>query len=139
LKDVPAGGSTWTQHSAYTTDLTGNFTFTVNLDTTYWDVRLAIKGDTMGIGNAISATDAQLINQWVLGNSTMSGFDYYTADVNGSNNITISDAYGVFAKVSGNFTVWPNNVKNVKFFTATEYTTINNSATNYTSTIARCN
>ena len=135
LERRPAGGSTWTQHSAYTTDLNGNFTFTVNLDTTYWDVRLAIKGDTMGIGNVISATDAQLINQWVLGNGTMTGFDYYTADVNGSNNITIADAYGVFAKVSGNFTVWPNNVKNVKFFTATEYATINGSATNYTSTI----
>ena len=135
LQTRPAGGSTWTQHSAYTTDLTGNFTFTVNLDTTYWDVRLAIQGDTMGIGNAISATDAQLINQWVLGNGTMAGFDYYTADVNGSNNVTITDAYGVFAKVSGNFTVWPNNVKNVKFFTAAEYATINTSATNYTSTI----
>jgi hypothetical protein len=136
LERRPAGGSTWTQHSNYLTDNSGNFTFTVNLDTTYWDVRLAIQGDTMGIGNAISATDAQLINQWVLGNSTMSGFDYYTADVNGSNNATISDAYGVFAKVSGNFTVWPNNVKNVKFFTAAEYATINNSSTNYTSTIA---
>jgi len=135
LQTRPAGGTTWTQHSNYLTDNSGNFTFTVNLDTTYWDVRLAIQGDTMGIGNVISATDAQLINQWVLGNGTMTGFDYYTADVNGSNNITISDAYGVFAKVSGNFTVWPNNVKNVKFFTATEYTTINGSSTNYTSTI----
>lgn len=135
LERRPAGGSTWTQHSSYLTDNSGNFTFTVNLDTTYWDVRLAIKGDTMGIGNIISATDAQLINQWVLGNGTMTGFDYYTADVNGSNNVTVSDAYGVFAKVSGNFTVWPNNVKNVKFFTAAEYTTINGSSTNYTSTI----
>ena len=135
LERRPAGGSTWTQHSTYTTNISGNFSFTVNLDTTYWDVRLAIKGDTMGIGNVISATDAQLINQWVLGNGTMTGFDYYTADVNGSNNVTVSDAYGVFAKVSGNFTVWPNNVKNVKFFTATEYATINGSATNYTSTI----
>jgi len=135
LEKRPAGGTTWAQHSTYTTDLTGNFTFTVNLDTTYWDVRLAIQGDTMGIGNAISATDAQLINQWVLGNGTMSGFDYYTADVNGSNNVTISDAYSVFSKVSGNFTVWPNNVKNVKFFTAAEYTTINGSSANNTSTI----
>jgi len=135
LQTRPAGGSTWSQHSTYLTDVNGDFDFTVNLDTTYWDVRLAIQGDTMGIGNIISATDAQLINQWVLGNGTMTGFDYYTADVNGSNNVTISDAYGVFAKVSGNFTVWPNNVKNVKFFTATEYATINGSSTNYTSTI----
>jgi len=105
------------------------------LDTTYWDVRLAIKGDTMDVGNIISATDAQLINQWVLGNSTMSGFDYYAADVNGSNNVTITDAYGVFSRVAGNFTQWPNNTKDVKFFTATEYATINGSSTNYTSTI----
>ena len=135
LETRPAGGTTWTQHSTYTTNNSGNFSFTVNLDTTYWDVRLAIKGDTMGIGNIISSTDAQLINQWVLGNGTMTGFDYYAADVNGSNNVTITDAYGVFAKVSGNFSVWPNNVKNVKFFTATEYNTINGSANNYTSTI----
>jgi hypothetical protein len=135
LERRPAGGTTWTQHSNYLTDNSGNFTFTVNLDTTYWDVRLAIQGDTMGIGNVISATDAQLINQWVLGNGTMTGFDYYTADINGSNNLTISDAYGVFAKVSGNFTVWPNNVKNIKFFTAAQYATINGSSTNYTSTI----
>ncbi len=136
LQTRPAGGSTWSQHSTYLTDVNGDFDFTVNLDTTYWDVRLAIKGDTMGVGNIISSTDAQLINQWVLGNGTMTGFDYYTADVNGSNNTTISDVWGVFGRVSGRFTQWPNNTKDVKFFTASEYTTINGSATNYTSSIA---
>jgi hypothetical protein len=135
LERRPAGGSTWTQHSTYLTDNSGNFTFTVNLDTTYWDVRLAMQGDTMGIGNIISATDAQLINQWVLGQGTMTGFDYYAADVNGSNNVTITDAYGVFSRVAGNFTQWPNGTKDVKFFTAAEYATINGSSTNYTSTI----
>jgi hypothetical protein len=135
LERRPAGGSTWTQHSAYTTDNSGNFTFTVNIDTSYWDVRLAIQGDTMGVGNIVSATDAQLINQWVLGNGTMTGFDYYAADVNGSNNVTISDAYGVFSRVAGNFTQWPNNTKDIKFFTATEFATIDGSSTNYTSTI----
>jgi hypothetical protein len=136
LEKRPFGGSTWSQHSTYITDISGNFNITVPLDTTYWDVRLAIKGDTMGVGNIISSTDAQLINQWVLGNGTMSGFDYYTADVNGSNNTTISDVWGVFGRVSGRFTQWPNNIEDIKFFTASEYTTINNSATNYTSTIA---
>jgi hypothetical protein len=38
--------------------------------------------------------------------------------------------------VSGRFTSWPNNTKDVKFFTAPQYTTINGSSTNYTSTIA---
>jgi hypothetical protein len=135
LETRPAGGTTWSQHSTYLTDNSGNFTFTVNLDTTYWDVRLATQGDTMNVGNIISATDAQLINQWVLGNGTMEGFDFYAADVNGSNNTTITDVYGVFGRVAGNFNQWPNNVKDIKFFTAAEYATINGSATNFTSTI----
>jgi hypothetical protein len=135
LERRPQGGGSWVQHSTYVTDLTGNFTISVPLDTTYWDVRLAIKGDTMGVGNIISSTDAQQINQWVLGNGTMSGFDYYTADVNNSGNITISDVWGVFGRVSGRFTEWPNNVEDVKFFTTSEYSTINGSSTNYTQTI----
>jgi len=136
LQRRPFGGNTWTQHSTYVTDINGDFNISVPLDTTYWDVRLAIQGDTMGVGNIISSTDAQQINQWVLGNGTMTGFDYYTADVNGSNNTTISDVWGVFGRISGRFTQWPNNTKDVKFFTASQYTTINGSATNYTSTIA---
>lgn len=136
LQTRPLGGSTWTQHSTYVTDLSGDFAISVPLDTTYWDVRLAIQGDSMAVGNVISTADAQLINQWVLGNGTMSGFDYYTADVNESDNITITDAYGVFGRISGRFAVWPNNTKDVKFFTQSEYTTINGSSTNYTSTIA---
>jgi hypothetical protein len=136
LQRRPFGGNTWAQHSSYVTDNSGNFNISVPLDTTYWDVRLAIQGDTMGVGNIISSTDAQLINQWVLGNGTMTGFNYYSADVNGSNNITVSDVWGVFGRISGRFNSWPNNTKDVKFFTASEYTTINGSATNYTSTIA---
>jgi hypothetical protein len=90
----------------------------------------------MGVGNVISTSDAQLINQWVLGNAAPSGFDFYTGDVNGSNQITISDAYGVFGRIAGRFSSWPNNTKNVKFFTASEYTTIISTPTvNYTGTI----
>ena len=136
LERRPLGGSTWAQHSVYTTNNNGQFNISVPLDTTYWDVRLAVQGDTMGVGNVISSTDAQLINQWVLGNGTMTGFNYYAADVNGSNNTTISDVWGVFGRVSGRFTSWPNNTKDIKFFTVPQYTTINGSSTNYTSTIA---
>jgi hypothetical protein len=135
LQRRPQTGGSWAQHSTYSTDINGNFSISVPLDTTYWDVRLAIQGDTMGVGNIISSTDAQQVNQWVLGNGTMTGFDYYTADVNNSGNITISDVWGVFGRVSGRFTQWPNNVKDVKFFTASEYSTINGSNTNYTQTI----
>ncbi len=127
-------GSSWSQVNTYVTDTAGNFSFNEILDTTYFDVRLAIKGDTMGVGNVISVADAQQINQWVIGSSTPSDWDFYHSDVNGDNNLSISDAYGVFGRISGRFSVWPNNVKDVKFFTQAQNDTIlANPSTNYTS------
>ena len=121
----------------HTTNLLGNFSFTELIDTTYYDVRLSIQGDTMSVGNVISTADAQLINQWVLGSATPSGFDFYTGDVNGSNGVSITDAYGVFGRIAGRFSTWPNSVKDVKFFTETEYTTIvGTPTTNFTGTIS---
>ena len=129
-------GTTWTQHASYITDVNGNFALSELVDTTYYDVRLAIQGDTMNVGSVVSTADAQLINQWVLGGATPSGWDFYTGDVNESDNLTITDAYGVFGRISGRFTEWPNSVKDVKFFTVSEFNTITaNPNTNYTATI----
>jgi len=135
LEKRPATGGTWQQVNTYTTNLNGDFTISEPIDTTYWDVRLAIQGDTMGVGNIISTTDAQLINQWVLGTATPSGFDFYTADINESDNVTVSDVAGVFGRIAGRISQWPGTTKDIKFFTVAEYTTINGSSTNYTSTI----
>jgi len=99
LEKRPSSGGSWTQVNTYFTDINGKFDFTENIDTSYWDVRLAIQGDTMGVGNIISTTDAQQINQWLLGVGTMSGFDYYHADVNGTNSLSISDVWGVFGRI----------------------------------------
>lgn len=134
LQSKPKTGSTWTQWSTLITDTLGKFEFNEALDTTYYDVRLAIQGDTMSVGNIISTADAHQINQWVLGQATMSGFDYYTGDVNGSGGITITDAYGVFGRIAGRFSVWPNSVKDLKFFTPAEYAVINGSTSNQSAT-----
>ena len=136
LQKKPKTGSTWVQVNSYTTNNQGKFQFTEVLDTTYWDTRIAIQGDTMGVGNIISSADAQKINQTVLSQYTPLGFDFYTMDVNGSNNVTITDAYAVFSKLAGNFPNWPNGVQDLLFFTPSQYATINGSSTNYTSTIA---
>lgn len=137
LEKRPKTGGSWSQVNSYRTDTFGKFSLVETLDTTFWNVRLAVKGDTMNVGNVISTADAQLINQWVLGTVNPSGFDFYTGDVNGSNNLTITDVYGVFGRIAGRFTSWPNSVKDVKFFTVSEYNTItSNPSTNYTSTIS---
>ena len=136
LQSKPKTGSTWTNWITASTDTTGYFEFDEWLDTTYYDVRLYVKGDTMSVGNVISTADAHKINQWVLGQEVPTGFDFYAADVNESDDITITDAYGVFGRIAGRFSEWPNGVEDIKFFSESEYTTINGSSTNYTSTIA---
>jgi hypothetical protein len=134
-KKSPTGS--WTTVLTQKTNNSGVVVFYKNIDTTYWDVRMAIKGDTMTPGSVFSTADAQKINQAVLGQYTVSGFDYYSMDVNGADgNITIADVYSVYGRLAGRFTSWPNSQNDVKFFTVSEYNTINGSGTNYTSTIA---
>ena len=128
--------SSWTTVTTSTTDIDGNFVFTnLPIDITSWDVRIRVNGSSLATGNIISVSDSQKINRFVLGQDTPTGFDFYTADVNGDNNITVSDVYGVFGRVSGRFTSWPNSVKDIKFFSVSEYASINGATTSLQSTI----
>jgi hypothetical protein len=134
-KQLKTGGS-WATVTTDVSDTNGRFTFPdIEVDTSAWNVRIAVQGDTLGVGNIVTTSDAQRVNQYVLGTQSITGFDYYTSDVNGDNNITISDVYGIYARVSGRFTTWANSVPNVKFFTESEFNTVDGSSTNYTSTI----
>jgi hypothetical protein len=128
--------SSWTTVTTSTTNVDGAFTFTnLPIDITSWDVRIRVDGSTLATGNIISVSDSQKINRFVLGQDVPTGFDFYTADANGDNNITVSDVYSVFGRVSGRFSVWPNSVKDVKFFSATEYASINGATSSLQSTI----
>jgi hypothetical protein len=137
-KKAPSGS--WTQVEAKATNSSGVVVFRKFLDTTYWDVRMVVKGDTMTPGSVISTADAQKINQSILAQYTPAGFDYYTMDVNGTDgSISIADVYSVYGRLAGRFTSWPNGKKDVMFFTVAEYNTINGSATNLTSTYSTIN
>ena len=127
--------STWTQVTSQKTNVNGRFAFTdVEIDTSAWNVRIRVQGDTMSVGNVVTTADAQRINQSVLGTNTMTGFDFYSSDVNGDNKVTISDVYGVYARVAGRFTTWANSVPDVKFFTQSEYSAINGTTTSQQTT-----
>jgi hypothetical protein len=137
-KKSPSGS--WTQVEAKATNSLGHVVFRKFLDTTYWDVRMVVKGDTMTPGSVISTADAQKINQSILAQYTPSGFDYYTMDVNGTDgSISIADVYSVYGRLAGRFSAWPNGKKDVMFFTVAEYNAINGSATNLTSTYSTIN
>jgi hypothetical protein len=135
LEKRAKGSSSWSQIEAKTTNSLGHVVFKKFLDTTYWDVRMVVKGDTMTPGNVFSTADAQKINQAILAQYSPAGFDYYTMDVNGSDgSITIADVYSVYGRLAGRFTAWPNSKKDILFFTVAEYNAINGSSTNYTGT-----
>ena len=139
LEKKSPGGS-WTQVEAKATNSNGHVVFFKNIDTTYWDVRMTVKGDTMSIGNILSTADAQKINQTILGQYTPTGFDFYTMDVNGGDGvITIADAYSVFGRIAGRFTSWPNSKKDVMFFTVAQYNSINGATTNPVGTYGTTN
>jgi len=140
LEKRAKGSSTWSQVEAKATNSTGVVVFRKFLDTTYWDVRMAIKGDTMTPGSVYSTADAQKINQSILGQYVATGFDYYTMDVNGTDGtISIADVYSVYGRLAGRFNAWPNSKKDVMFFTVAEYNSINGATTNPTSTYSTVN
>ena len=123
--------STWTSVSVDTSNLQGWVSFNdVNIDTTAFDVRLAVQGDTLNFGNIISVADAQRVNQYVLGQQTPTGFDFHASDVNGDGQITISDVYAIYGRISGRFSSWINSVQDVKFFTEAQFNTIDGSTSN---------
>jgi hypothetical protein len=140
LEKRAKGSSTWSQVEAKATNSTGVVVFRKFLDTTYWDVRMAIKGDTMTPGSVYSTADAQKINQSILGQYVATGFDYYTMDVNGTDGtISIADVYSVYGRLAGRFSAWPNSKKDVMFFTVAEYNAINGVTSNLTSTYSTVN
>jgi hypothetical protein len=131
-----APGGSWTTVMSKATNNLGHVVFYKNIDTSYWDVRMSVKGDTMTPGSVFSTADAQKINQTVLGQYTAKGFDFYSMDVNGADGtITISDVYSVYGRLAGRFTSWPNSQTDIKFFTVSEYNSINGSLTNNVSSI----
>ena len=140
LEKKPKTGSTWVTVKSDKTNSNGHVVLKAFLDTTYWDTRLAVKGDTMIPGNVFSTADAQKINQTVLSTYTPTGFDYYTMDVNGhTGDITIADVYSVYGRLAGRFNAWPNTQKDVWFFTVAEYTSVNGATSNKVSTIPGVN
>lgn len=140
LEKRAKGSSTWTQVAAQKTNSVGVTVFRKFLDTTYWDVRIVVKGDTMTPGNVFSTADAQKINQSILGQYTPAGFDYYTMDVNGTTgDISIADVYSVYGRLAGRFNAWPNSKKDVMFFTVAEYNSINGATSNLTATYSTVN
>ena len=126
--------NTWNLVMVDTTSIAGKFAFQADIDTTWYDAKVEVRGDTLSMGNVVTAADAQKVNRFVLGLEEPNAFDFHSSDVNSSGDITIADVYSIFSRIAGRLTSYV--VPDVKFFTVSEYDTIKaNPTTNYSLTI----
>jgi hypothetical protein len=137
--DVPvilqksSNGTVWTDVMTVPTLATGVAAFTTNLDQTYWQIRVKV-APGLTAPSALSTADSNMIAQMATGIQTPTGTQFYTANPNQANNITISDSYTVFSRLAQGNSTYPNN-PDVLFFTEAQYTSIAASATSLEVTI----
>ena len=126
-------GSSWTNVSTVTTGADGKATFSANLDQAYWQIRLRIASG-LNASTALSTADANMIAQIAAGAQATSGIQFYTANPNQANGVTVSDSYLLFARLATNGTSYANN-PDVLFFTEAQYNTISNATSDQSSSI----
>ena len=126
-------GTTWTDITTVNTNASGVASFTTNLDQNYWQIRVKVNPG-LTAPDALSAADADMMAQLATGLQTPTGIQFYTANPNQANGITISDSYTVFSRLAQGLSAYPNN-PDVLFFTEAQYTTIAASSTDQSGTI----
>jgi len=126
-------GNTWSNVSTSTTAANGTATFSENIDQAYWQVRLKIASG-LNASTALSTADANMIAQIAAGAQATSGIQFYTANPNQANGVTVSDSYLLFARLATNGTSYANN-PDVLFFTEAQYNTISNATSDQSSSI----
>jgi hypothetical protein len=139
IEKTPKGTSSWVLVADTLTNSNGIAHFEEILDTTYYAVRMVVRGDTMTSGAAISVADAYKINKLVNQEEAPKGYDFYAADVNNDNRINVADVFGVFGRLASRITQWPGAAE-VLFFTDAENSSITgDSLNNKRSTITGSN
>jgi hypothetical protein len=82
---------------------------------------------------SLQLSDISALHSVILGSTAFNGLHYYNYDLNGDNNISISDAVYLNFKRTGIFTSWISSF-NSRYFTPAQYNAIKNQALNLKST-----
>jgi hypothetical protein len=126
-------GTTWTDITTVNTNASGVASFTTNLDQNYWQIRVKVNPG-LTAPDALSAADADMMAQLATGLQVPTGIQFYTANPNQANGITISDSYTLFSRLAQGLTTYPNN-PDVLFFTEAQYNQIAAATTSLSTTI----
>jgi len=118
------GTTSYALYGTYNTDANGRFLSSTTLGYNLYDFRLSIDGLNI---NPPLFTDAYSFNSKIfLGNYNSK--DYYRMDVNGDNNLTITDVFLIHYR--RNLSNWTNDMPSYRIFNSSEWSIINSSITN---------
>lgn len=120
--------SSYTLLQTYTTNTFGVFDITTALDVNSYDFQIVIDG--INVSTPL-VTDANFFNEKVL-SQNFTGKDYFRMNANASSTLSISDVYLIYKKMNG--VQWPSGVPEYRIFTQQEWTQINSTVSNLSST-----
>jgi len=115
----------WTLFKTVYTDATGKYTINETSNpATEWYFVIDVPTPVTTLQNS----DAYAANTKAI-SRTFTSLDYYRYDVNNDGRINVSDAYTIFMRRIGRFTMWNYMLPNTRLFTAAQYNIINTSTT----------
>jgi hypothetical protein len=115
----------WVLHRTVYTDATGRYVINETTNpATEWYFQIDIPTPITPLQNS----DAHAANSKAI-SRTFTSLDYYRYDVNNDGRINVSDAYTIFMRRIGRFSMWNYMLPNTRLFTAAQYNIINTSTT----------
>jgi hypothetical protein len=122
--------ATYSTLSSSTTAANGSYSFSTSLSVNRHDFVIMVNSV---IVDSPAASDAQAFTQKVLYQSFIAK-DYYRMNANSNGTLSVADVFLVYAKRSGLVSTWPYSTPNYRIFTSTQWSVINSSSINLTST-----
>ena len=128
FKKLPSE-TNYSLHGTYNTNSSGQYAITTNLNANSYNFQIVV--DALTVANPV-VSDAQFFNQKVL-NQNFSSKDYYRMDINQNGILSITDVYLDYLRI---FNLgFPLNTPIYRIFTSSQWTTINSSTSNLTSSL----
>ena len=122
--------ATYSTLSSSTTAANGSYSFSTSLSVNRHDFVIMVNSV---IVDSPAASDAQSFTQKVLYQSFIAK-DYYRMNANSNGTLSVADVFLVYAKRSGLVSTWPYSTPDYRIFTSTQWSVINSSSINLTST-----
>ena len=116
----------WTLIEVDSTDSDGLAVITTPLDTSNYNLRITGQTDTMSDGFALSITDAYKLANHASQQDTLKNIEWLQGDINEDQNISISDAFGMFNRLALQASDWATlftDVHNTTLLTPDAYLT----------------